>query len=95
MFAAGDSDTDVEFLKDATALKLVLNRNKKELMCNPYGNAGGTWLINPMFIAPRAQMAGTYACSTSACKDAAGKSGPCSDENGKVIPDHTDTVFTP
>lgn len=93
VFAAGDSDTDVTFLQDATALKLVLNRNKKELMCNAYGNAGGKWLVNPMFIQPRAQQTTPYACSTTACKDAAGTSVPCVDENGATIPDQADTVF--
>lgn len=92
-FAAGDSDTDVEFLKDATALKLVLNRNKKELMCNAYGNAGGRWLINPMFIEPKGQQAAPYPCATTACKSAAGQSVPCQDEDGKTIPDQVDKVF--
>ena len=93
VFAAGDSDTDVEFLKDATVLKLVLNRNKKELMCHAYNNAGGHWLINPMFLDPRPQQASVYACATSACKSAAGQGVPCTSEDGKPIADQMDTVF--
>jgi hypothetical protein len=46
-----------------------------------------------MFIQPRAQQAALYPCSTTACKDAAGASVPCLDENGAVIPDQADTVF--
>ena len=95
VFAAGDSDTDLTFLQDATGLKLALNRNKKELMCNAYGNAGGRWLVNPMFIEPRAQQAQPYACASSACKSADGASVACMDEDGKPIPDQADTVYGP
>lgn len=95
VFAAGDSDTDLTFLQDATGLKLALNRNKKELMCNAYGNAGGRWLVNPLFIEPRAQQAQPYACATSACKNGDGASVACLDEDGKPIPDQADTVFAP
>ncbi len=93
VFGAGDSDTDVSFLQDATGLRLALNRNKKEIMCNAYRNHGGTWLINPMFIAPKGHLASGYACSTTACKDAAGASVPCLDETGAVIPDQADNVY--
>jgi 2-hydroxy-3-keto-5-methylthiopentenyl-1-phosphate phosphatase len=93
VFGAGDSDTDVGFLKDVTGLKLVLNRNKNEIMCNAYGNAGGSWIVNPMFIAPRAALAAGYACSTNACKDMFGMKVPCMDEAGNVIPDQKDTAF--
>jgi phosphoserine phosphatase len=92
-FAAGDSDTDITFLQDATTMKLALNRNKKELMCNAYANAGGKWIVNPMFIQPKAQQKTPYPCSTTGCKDAAGASVPCKDENGQVIQDQADTVF--
>jgi hypothetical protein len=94
VFGAGDSDTDVSFLRDATGLKLAINRNKKELMCNAYGNYMKTWLINPMFILPNAK-AGDYLCSTTACKDMNGVGGPCMDEGGTLIPDQMDTVFGP
>jgi 2-hydroxy-3-keto-5-methylthiopentenyl-1-phosphate phosphatase len=93
VFGAGDSDTDVSFLQDASALKLVINRNRKELMCNAYNNANDAWIVNPMFIAPRAQLADGYACSKDACKDKDGNGVPCVDELGKNIPDQVDTVF--
>lgn len=95
VFAAGDSDTDVTFMQDATGLKLALNRNKKELMCNAYGNAGGRWLVNPLFIEPRRQLAQPYACATSACRNADGASVACVDENGKPLLDQVDTAFAP
>lgn len=95
LLSAGDSDTDVTFLQDAVGLKLVLNRNKKELMCNAYGNTGGRWLVNPMFIEPKAQQAAPYPCATSACKSADGASVACVDEDGKPIADQQDTVFGP
>ncbi|ANW17179.1 hypothetical protein [Streptomyces clavuligerus] len=41
VFAAGDSDTDVTFVGDATGLRLVINRNYQELMCHAYDNADG------------------------------------------------------
>jgi phosphoglycolate phosphatase-like HAD superfamily hydrolase len=93
VFAAGDSNTDVTFLQDATALRLVLNRNKTELMCNAYKNVGDKWLINPMFIAPKAKLATSYACSTTGCVDTTGAEVPCLDEAGEPIPDQMDTVF--
>jgi len=66
MLAAGDSVTDVTFVGDATAVHLVINRNKSELMCRAYDNADGKWLINPMFIAPNKPHADPYPCSTTA-----------------------------
>ena len=62
VFGAGDSDTDFFFLKDATALRLVINRNKLEVMCHAYNNQDGKWLINPMFIDPKPQKKDGYAC---------------------------------
>ena len=94
-FAAGDSDTDITFLQDTVGMRLTLNRNKKELMCNAYRNAHGTWLVNPMFIEPLPKLTAGYACSTTACKDSGGTSVPCRDEDGAVIPDQMDTVFMP
>ena len=64
-------------------------------MCNAYGNAGGRWLVNPMFIEPRPQQTAPYTCATSACKSADGTSVACLDEEGKAIPDQADTVFGP
>ena len=92
VFSAGDSDTDTEFLRDA-AYRLVLNRNKAEVMCFAYHNEDGNWLVNPMFILPRARKSSLYACSTTACVAADGSKVPCVDEAGLVIPDQADTVF--
>ncbi len=93
VFGAGDSDTDISFLKDATKLKLVINRNKKELMCNAYDSYMGRWIVNPMFIAPKSQQMTAYPCSTTACLDSAGVAGPCKNEAGQNIMDQMDTVF--
>ncbi|HEU5055373.1 MAG TPA: HAD family hydrolase [Kofleriaceae bacterium] len=92
VFAAGDSDTDIEFMRDAT-YKLALNRNKRELMCFAYDNLDGAWLVNPMFVAPRPQQTSLYPCSTTACKDEFGTGRPCVNDAGQVIPDQADTVF--
>lgn len=92
VFAAGDSDTDIDFLRDST-FKLAINRNKTELMCYAYLNEGNSWLVNPMFIEPRARRVAVYPCSTTACKRADGSSGPCRDENDVIIPDQADTVY--
>lgn len=62
LFAAGDSDTDIAFLKDATDLKLVINRNKAQVMCNAINNYQGKWVYEPMFIAPRAPKTTPYDC---------------------------------
>lgn len=70
VFAAGDSDTDIAMVKDATDLKLVINRNKTQLMCNAYANYGGKWVVQPMFLAPKACKSSSYACDTAL--DAAG-----------------------
>lgn len=63
VFAAGDSDTDAFFVKDATGMKLVINRNTPEIMCNAYANTGRNWTINPMFIAPLPQRSEDYRCA--------------------------------
>lgn len=89
LFGAGDSDTDIEFLRDAR-WKLTINRGKTELQCFAYHNEGGTWLANPMFIEPRPARATPYPCSTTACLAADGTPGPCRDEAGLVIPDQLD-----
>jgi hypothetical protein len=91
VFAAGDSDTDADFVRDAT-YKLVLNRNKPELMCYAYFNEQDTWRVNPMFIEPKAMRAGGYPCSTSACKSSNGTPGPCRNEAGN-IPDQVDRAY--
>ncbi|SEB12138.1 haloacid dehalogenase-like hydrolase [Mycobacterium sp. 283mftsu] len=91
-FAAGDSDTDVTFLTDATALRLVLNRNKTELMCTAYDNAGGNWLVNPMFIDPKKQ-AEPYACATKGHIEPTGAKAPLHRADGSVVPDQQDRVY--
>ena len=70
--------------------KLVLNRNKKELMCQAYDNDGDSWRVNPMFIGPKAALTTPYACATSACKDENGGSVPCRDMGGNIIPPQND-----
>jgi len=97
VFAAGDSNTDVAFVRDATVLKLVINRNKKELMCNGYTNFGGKYLVNPMFIGGKPQLAAGYPCSTTACVDDKGTPVPCYDEGTPptLMTDQTDSVFAP
>ncbi|MBA3542291.1 MAG: haloacid dehalogenase-like hydrolase [Deltaproteobacteria bacterium] len=94
IFAAGDSDTDIEFLRDAS-YRLVLNRNKKELMCFAYRNEDSGWAVNPMFIQPKSQQAALYPCSTTACKTSDGTPGPCRDESNTIIPDQMDLVHGP
>lgn len=82
-FAAGDSDTDVAFVQDATDLKLVLDRHKVQLMCNAWSNAGNRWIVQPMFIEPMARRAEPYPCATAV--DAAGR--VLADEDGRPMRD--------
>ncbi|WP_405829391.1 haloacid dehalogenase-like hydrolase [Streptomyces sp. NBC_00105] len=93
VFAAGDSDTDISFLRDATALRLVVNRNKNELMCRAYDNSDGRWIVNPMFIGPKPQKTGPYPCATTGYVDHDGTRGPVLRADTSVIPDQTDSVF--
>lgn len=93
LFGVGDSDTDTAFLQDATALKLAINRNAVELMCNAYENQGAKWLINPMFIKPKPARTEGYPCSTTGCRDAAGNRVPCRNADGNIIPDQEDTIY--
>lgn len=92
VFAAGDSNTDIMFLRDATDLRLVLNRNKEELMCFSYNNEDTRWLVQPMFIGPKAARAALYPCASTACTDSAGGNGACKAESGAVIADQADAV---
>jgi hypothetical protein len=62
VFAAGDSDTDIFFVRDAIN-HFVINRNKPELMCNAYQNIDQHWIINPMFIEPRTKVRANYICT--------------------------------
>ncbi|MGW6691027.1 haloacid dehalogenase-like hydrolase [Streptomyces sp. NPDC054961] len=93
VFAAGDSDTDVTFLRDATALRLVVNRNKNELMCRAYDDSDGKWIVNPMFIQPKKQKAAPYPCATTGFTGRDGTPGPVLRGDTSVIPDQTDSVF--
>ncbi|MGD0526616.1 MAG: haloacid dehalogenase-like hydrolase, partial [Polyangiaceae bacterium] len=83
VFAAGDSDTDVAFVQDATDLKLVIDRHRVQLMCNAYANAGQRWLVQPMFIEPAPPRAEAYPCATAV--DADGQR--IVDEDGRPMPD--------
>lgn len=91
-FAAGDSDTDVTFVNDATGLRLALNRNKPALMCRAYYDADDKWLVNPMFIEPKGRYAEPYPCSSTAGVRANGEAEPVY-EHGRPIPDQLDTVY--
>ncbi|MGK4580734.1 haloacid dehalogenase-like hydrolase [Kitasatospora sp. HPMI-4] len=93
VFAAGDSDTDVTFVGDATGLRLVINRNYAELMCHAYADSDRTWLVNPMFIEPLPARTSLYPCSTTAYTRPDGTKGPVLDDHGAVIPDQADTVY--
>ena len=57
---------------------------------------GGKYLVNPMFIAPKAQLGSGYPCSTTACVNDKGAAVPCYDEGTPptLIPDQQDKVFT-
>jgi phosphoserine phosphatase len=92
--AGGDADTDITMLRDATGIRIALNRNRNELMCRAYANQDGKWLVNPMFIEPLPRFAKGYPCSTTGYVDAAGKEGPVLGDDGVTpIPDQRDTVF--
>ena len=93
VFAAGDSDTDVSFLRDATGLRLVLNRNKNELMCRAYDDADGRWIVNPMFIEPKKRKTAPYPCATTGYTGGDGTAQPVRRSDGSVVPDQTDSVY--
>ncbi|MFJ7149943.1 haloacid dehalogenase-like hydrolase [Streptomyces sp. NPDC100445] len=91
--AAGDADTDVTFVGDATGAHLVINRNKPELMCRAYDDADGRWLVNPMFLAPLPPRSTPYPCSTTAYTAPDGTPGPVRRADGSVLPDQPDAVY--
>ncbi|MFF4697572.1 haloacid dehalogenase-like hydrolase [Streptomyces chattanoogensis] len=91
-FAAGDAETDVTFVGDATGARLALNRNKTELMCRAYDNSDGRWLINPMFIEPKKQKTEPYPCATEGYVLPDGKLAPIHRPDGSVIPDQQDRI---
>jgi phosphoserine phosphatase len=94
LFVAGDSDTDIAMLKDATDLKLVVHRAKTQTVCNAYESLGkkdGRWFIQPMFIRPNA-VKGPFACTTATI---AGTTNKIVNESGAFFAtDFTDTVYT-
>jgi hypothetical protein len=81
-FVAGDSDTDIAFLKDGADLKLVIDRNKAQVMCNALRNYQNKWIWEPMFISPKAP-GKTYDCPNLPDND--GVVG-IKDESGAAIP---------
>ncbi|VBA42859.1 hypothetical protein LAUMK136_04777 [Mycobacterium attenuatum] len=91
VFAAGDSDGDVTFITDATALRLVLNRNQIELMCRAYANADGNWMVNPIFGKPL-PMSTPYPCATQGFDEPAGGHAPLRQADGTVVADQVDRV---
>ncbi len=89
-FAAGDADGDATFITDATALRLVINRNQIELMCRAYANLDGRWLVNPMFINPLG-VSPPYPCATKGFDEPNGEQGALPGPEG-AIPDQEDRV---
>ena len=89
--SVADTDSDVEFMRDAK-YKLVINRNKSDMMCHAYYNEGDSWRVNPMFINPKAARTALYPCSTTAFTTETGASLPTRDEGGNIIPDQMDAV---
>jgi len=81
---AGDATTDITMLRDATGLRLVIDRGYPELMCHALH---GKWAINPMLYEPAPARAEPYPCSTTACRDREGKRVPCTGDDGKVLAD--------
>lgn len=51
VFAAGDSDTDIAMLEDASMLRLVIDRQKPRLACHVLKGEKG-WLLQPKFYQP-------------------------------------------
>jgi hypothetical protein len=93
VFGAGDSDRDVTFTADATALRLVINRNQIELMCRAYANLDGRWLVNPMFInALRVSL--PYPCATQGFDEPNGDQAPLLRPDGSLVPDQQDRAYS-
>ncbi len=91
VFGAGDSDGDATYIMDATALRLVVNRNQIELMCRAYAGLDGRWLVNPMFINPLPQSP-PYPCATQGFDEPNGDQGPLLRPDGSVVADQQDRV---
>lgn len=91
VFAAGDSDGDATFTADATALRLVINRNQIELMCRAYADLDGRWLVNPMFTNPLG-VSPPYPCATQGFDAPNGGQTPLLRPDGSTVPDQQDRV---
>ncbi|WAC94186.1 HAD family hydrolase [Mycobacterium sp. Aquia_213] len=91
VFGAGDSDGDVTFTADATALRLAINRNQIELMCRAYADLDGRWLVNPMFITPLG-VSPPYPCATQGFDAPNGDHAPLLRPDGSVVGDQQDRV---
>ncbi|MGW0604731.1 haloacid dehalogenase-like hydrolase [Streptomyces sp. NPDC002640] len=87
LLGAGDADTDVTFVGDATGLRVVLDRRKPEILCRARDNADGRWLVQPMFIEPLPAERGHHPCSTTAFTRPDGTGAPVRRDDGTVIPD--------
>ncbi|MEU9576726.1 haloacid dehalogenase-like hydrolase, partial [Streptomyces chilikensis] len=87
VLGAGDADTDVTFVGDATGLRLVLDRHKPEIMCRALDDADGRWLVQPMFIEPLPAPERGYPCSTTAFVRPDGTGAPVRRDDGTVVPD--------
>jgi len=96
VIAGGDADTDVTMLRDATGIRITINRNRTEVMCRAYANQDGKWLVQPMFIQPLPKLREGYPCSTRGYVNSEGEEGPVIGDDGVTpIPDQEDTVFGP
>ena len=93
VFGAGDSDGDATFIGDATALRLVINRNQIELMCRAYADLDGRWLVNPMFINPL-RISRPYPCATQGFDQPNGDQTPLLRPDSSVVPDQLDRVHS-
>lgn len=86
-FVAGDAQTDVDMLLDAAGLRLVIDRQRAELMCHALAGTDGEWLVNRMFIDPLPPRTAAYPCASTACTDRSGAPAPCTGPTGGPIPD--------
>ena len=86
---AGDATTDISMLRDATGLRLVIDRGYPELMCYALNGerAGQGWAVNPMLYEAAPARKRALPCSTTACVNGAGKAVPCTTAEGGVLAD--------
>ena len=69
----------------------MLNRNKKELMCNAFNDEADSWRINPMFIGPKGTLAAGYTCSAAFTTET-GTAAAARDLGGNLIPNQVDAI---